>query len=154
MKKKLDIDIVMKLYSLFADKKWNKIEGNKKVFENFCKLTDNLTEEQTKLIFELTERYKWITYNEYNSRLTQLLNAIYEDYGDTTKTIYIFPIIKPEDEEKIKSGNNIIYMIRGIKPFIENYDKINFKELNKFELLSRENLKLKKMNCCYLLMTM
>ncbi|GAL77111.1 hypothetical protein JCM19275_1479 [Nonlabens ulvanivorans] len=45
-------------------------------------------------------------------------------------------------------------MIRGIKPFIENYDKINFKELNKFELLSRENLKLKKMNCCYLLMTM
>ncbi|MFI8606696.1 hypothetical protein ACIGCP_19690 [Cellulophaga baltica] len=144
MKKKLDIDIVMKLYSLFSDKKWNEIEGNKKVFENFCKLTDNLTVEQTELIFELTERYKWITYNEYNSRLTQILNAIYDDYGETTKTIYIFPIIKPEDEEKIKSGNNIIYMIRGIKPFIEDYDKINFKELNKFDLLSEEKLKLKE----------
>ncbi|MAP55126.1 MAG: hypothetical protein CL605_09510 [Altibacter sp.] len=144
MKKKIDIDIVMKLYALFADKKWNEIEGNKKVFENFCKLTDNLTQEQTDLIFELTERYKWITYNEYNSRLTNILKTIYQDYGENTKKIYLFPIIKPEDEEKIKSGNNIIYMIRGIKPFIEDYDKIKFEELNKFELLIEDKLKLKE----------
>ncbi|NVK09828.1 MAG: hypothetical protein HWD89_12320 [Tenacibaculum sp.] len=143
MKKKIDIDIVMKLYALFADKKWNEIEGNKKVFENFCKLTDNLTQEQTELIFELTERYKWITYNEYNSRLTSILKSIYDDYGKNVKKIYLFPIIKPEDEEKIKSGNNIIYMMRGIKPFIEDYDKITFVELNKFELLTKDNLKLK-----------
>ena len=143
MKKKIDIDIVMKLYALFADKKWNEIEGNKKVFENFCRLTDNLTPDQIELIFELTKRYKWITYNEYNSKLTNILKSIYESYGEYIKKIYLFPIIKPEDEEKIKSGNNIIYMIRGIKPFLEDYDKIIFVELNKFESLTEENLKLK-----------
>lgn len=144
MKKKVNIDIVMKLYSLFSDKRWNEIEGNKIVFENFCKLTDNLTDEQTELIFELTERYKWITYNEYNSNLTRLLNKIYDNELEKIKTVYLFPIIKPEDEDKIKSGNNIIYMIRGIKPFIDKYDKIDFKELNKFDMINEDNLNLKE----------
>lgn len=134
----------MKLYSLFSDKRWNEIEGNKIVFENFCKLTDNLTDEQTELIFELTERYKWITYNEYNSNLTRLLNKIYDNELEKIKTVYLFPIIKPEDEDKIKSGNNIIYMIRGIKPFIDKYDKIDFKELNKFDMINEDNLNLKE----------
>lgn len=144
MKIKINIDIVMKLYSLFSDKRWHEIEGNKQVFENFCKLTDNLTEEQTDLIIELTERYKWITFNEYNARLIKLLNNIYEEELEEIKTIYLFPIIKPEDEGKIKSGTNIIYMLRGIKPLINKFDKIKFEEISTFEMLNEENLILKK----------
>ena len=133
----------MKLYNLFSTKKWNEIENNDYTFESLCTLTDNLTEEQAELIIELTERYKWITYNDYNSRLTKILKDLIIDFKGNLNKIYIFPIIKPEDEDKIKSGGNIIYMIRGIKPFLPTYEKIKFVELNKFDMLTASKLSLK-----------
>ncbi|HEY5591783.1 MAG TPA: hypothetical protein VIK55_12280 [Paludibacter sp.] len=138
----MEIKKVLKLYSLFSDKKWNEIDGNKQVFENFCILTDNLSDEQIDLMFELTQRYKWFTLNDYNSKLTKILQDIFDNELENIDKLILFPIIKPEDEGKIKSGNAAIYMIRGIKPFVDKNNTVSIEEIIEFESLKEQNFTL------------
>lgn len=134
--------IVFELYSLFADKEWNKINEHKIVFKRFCELAEHLKVEQMELVLDLAKRYKWVTLNEYLSILINLVSQIIADYN-SIKKFYLFPIIKPEDEDKNKSGNVIAYKIRSAVTFIEEFGNKKLKELTKFEELKEGNLKLK-----------
>lgn len=140
----MDIKIIQKLYSVFQEKNWTSKEDNKFVFDQFCHLLLNLKEEERELIIELTERYTWITMSEYNSRLKRIFNQVEEDQLDKMKNIFLFPIMKPEDEEKTKSGHTILYMIRAIRPMLSRYAKKSFIEYEKFENFSSENFAPKK----------
>lgn len=144
MKLKVSLENVLKLNSIFNNKQWIQIDGHEQVFEDLCILLNNLSEEQTELIIDLTKRYKWISLNEYNSRLSNLLRTIHQSELANIKKIYLFPIIKPEDEDKHKSGNSVIYMIKGISKFIKQYDNISITELTKFEMLNEDNLTIRK----------
>lgn len=135
----MDLKIIKKLYSLFQDKDWTSKEDNKFVFDNFCHLLMNLNEEERTLILELTERYTWITMSEYNSRLKKVFNKVEEEKIENLKRIFLFPIMRPEDEEKTKSGHTILYMHRAIRPMLTKYSNINFIEIEQYQKLSSDN---------------
>lgn len=142
MKKKIDIDTLMKLFHLFADKKWTEFENYKDVLDRFAQILKNLKPNQSELILELTERYIWQSFNEYHSNLVKLFKSLHETHLENKTKIYIFPVKKLVDEEETKSGDVVQYTLKGILPLMSKYDNIEKIPLKKFEEISEENLKL------------
>jgi hypothetical protein len=131
--KQMNVANFTKLYSIFSTKDWHsKKDYNDNVFENFCKLLSNLNEKQQSLILELTERYVWLSVNEYNSTLIKIFNSIPNDEVNLLKRIFLFPIVRTEEEFKTKSGHGILFMLRGIKPLLAKFQNIIFKEVEQF----------------------
>jgi len=147
----MNIENFQKLYKIFSDKNWHsKKEYNDIVFSNFCKLLSNLTENQQNLIIELTERYEWLSFSEYNATLIKIFKKIPDEEIKPVKTIFLFPIVRKDEEEKTKSGHGILFMLRGIRPFLENFSHINFKEVEKFEMFESD-IKVNENDFIYLL---
>ena len=109
------IEAIMKLNKIFKTNNWTEKDIDEFVFDNFCKLINNLDNSQRALIIELTEKYKWISYTDYNSRVLSTIDSIELEKLQDLKTVYLFPIIKREDEGKFKSGQFLIYQIKSIK---------------------------------------
>ncbi|MDV4102474.1 hypothetical protein CMT19_15650 [Elizabethkingia anophelis] len=145
------INAIMKLNKIFKTNNWSAKDIDEFVFDNFCLLINNLNEKQRALILELTEKYKWISYNDYNSRILATMDSIEEEKLNNLKTIYLFPIIKKEDEGKSKSGQFLIYQIKSFKKHLRKYLNINFKLISKFEELEEKNLKLKDTDALFLI---
>ncbi len=143
MEKKVSIDLVLKLNTLFREKNWFSIENHDFVFESICNMSEILSKEENNLILELIERYNWVTYNDYNVKLKKILQQIVSICDNKISKIYFFPIIKPEDEDKNKSGNSISYMLKCLKPSIKEASKISIVELTKFESINSAKLTLK-----------
>ena len=136
---------------MFSDKEWTKKDGNKIVFKNFCSLIVNLTEEQQQLILDLTDRYTWITHSEYQSKLIKVLNKVENDKLEKLKKIYFFPIMRPEDEGKTKSGHTILYMVKAIRPILEKYRHIEFEYVEQYSIITDSGFQLKDTESVFLL---
>jgi hypoxanthine-guanine phosphoribosyltransferase len=147
----MDIATVIKLYGIFDKNKWHKNDGHDIVFENFCKLLLNLSEEQRCLLLELTERYLWITFSEYNSRLLELFEKIEQEKINVIRKIVLFPIMRPEDVDKTKSGHIMLYAAKGIKPMLNRYKDIEFNQIESFENISQTKFSLKDGEYIFLL---
>lgn len=142
MEKKVSLNLVLKLNTIFRDKNWFSIENHDFVFESLCSISEVLTKKENDLIFELVERYNWITYNDYSVKLKKILKKIVTISENSKHKIYLFPVIKPEDEGKNKSGNSISYMLKCLKPSVPEAKNTSIIELTKFENISSENLTL------------
>jgi hypothetical protein len=147
----MNITTITKLYTIFTNKRWTDNDGNEVVFTNFCKLLSNLNESQRQLIIDLAERYTWITFGEYSGRLIKVLNYIEQEKLTTIRRIILFPIMKPEDEAKTKSGHNILYMLKAIKPLLPNYRAINFVEIETYEVFKNTDFRIKDDEIMFLL---
>lgn len=135
----MNIENFNKLYQIFSDKNWHsKKEYNNTVFANFCKLLSNLNQNQQDLIIELTERYEWLSFNEYNATLIKIFESIPEEEILATQKIFLFPIVRIEEEEKTKSGHGILLMLRGIRPFLKRFEHILFEEVERFEMFNSQ----------------
>lgn len=130
----------MRLFSIFTKKKWIEIDGHDETLKRFGELIETLDENQINLMLELAEQYTWFSYNDYQSTLRKLLIEIYNSKLEKIDNVIIFPIIKPEEESKTKSGHAVMYMMTGVKTSISNYEKINIKTLESFEDIKPENL--------------
>jgi len=144
MEKKVHLNSIMQLFILFTEKKWIQIESYQDVLKRFGNLIDSLTKEQTDLLLELTERYTWLSYNEYHSILRKLFIELHNNKLKTVTKLYLFPIKKTDDEDEVKSGDIVQYMLKGILSFINEYESIDIVLLKKFDELSTENLNLKE----------
>lgn len=135
-----DGEAINKLHKIFVKKKWIDHDEVDAIFDSFCTLIQNIDEDQKELIIELTEKYRWITFAEYNSMLISLFNSIEEEKLSKLKTVYLFPIHKPEDTGKTKSGHNVLYLTRGISPTLkrQRYKHIEFEEIETYEGLSNK----------------
>ena len=142
MSTKVELAKIMKLFSIFTSKKWIEIDGHDEILKNFGELMETMDENQVNLLLELTERYMWFSYNDYHSELRKILIRLYEQVLTLKKTLYIFPIIKPENENETKSGHAVMYMLNGIKTSLPQYHDIKIETLNLFEDLKSENLQL------------
>ncbi len=147
----MDILPITKLYTIFNEKKWNDNDGNEIVFNNFCKLLENLSETQRDLIIELAERYTWITYNEYNSQLIKILERIENEKLKSLKRIVLFPIMKPEKKRETKSGNAVLYMVQALIPFLQGYKHITFNKIETFEEITADSFKINDDEAIFLL---
>ncbi|MFH7004237.1 phosphoribosyltransferase-like protein [Flavobacterium bizetiae] len=147
----MDIEVIAKIHTIFNVKKWHGNDGNTIVFTNFCNLLLNLTEVQRNLIFELAERYTWITLAEYQGRLLNIFNRINDSELVDVSKITIFPVIKPEHEDDTKSGNTVLYIIKGLKGLLPKFKTIEFEYLEQYEKLHQKDFKIKKNERVYLL---
>lgn len=146
----MNFDSFFELFQIFIRKNWTTHPLQKIVLDNFGKLLLNLTYEQRGLILELANRYFWLTPNEINAKLTNVLNQIEVNKLNTAKRIIVFPIMKPEDEDRVKSGHGVIYKIRGVKPFLAQYNHIDVLEIIKYSDISEENFKAKPNDLIFL----
>lgn len=144
MDKKVHLNSIMQLFILFTEKKWIEIDSYKDVLKRFGNLIDSLTNEQTDLLLELTERYTWLSYNQYHSILRKLFIDLHKSKLENVTKLYLFPIKKIGDEDEVKSGDIVQYMLKGILSFIDEYESIEIVLLKKFDELSNETLDLKE----------
>jgi len=125
---------INKLSKIFKDKGWEEKLGADIVFEDFGILLNSLTDEQRKLVIELTGRYLWISEDEYNRKIKQLYEKVLEDnILDNISRIYLFPIIKRRDEHKIKSGAHVMYLYKSTKRWVRALENIRIEYIESFE---------------------
>jgi hypothetical protein len=145
------VEAIMKLNRIFKTNRWTENDIDEFVFNNFCQLIDNLEDRQRALIIELTEKYKWISYTDYNSQILATLDRIEVDKLSRLKKIFLFPVIRKEDEGKSKSGQFLIYQIKAFKKNLKRYSGIDFHYVSKFDDLSEANFQLKDNEALYLI---
>jgi hypothetical protein len=134
------IDAVMEVNKIFKLNKWMEKDVNELAFNGFCQLFTKLGSEERQLILELTSNYHWISHGEYQDKIIQAMQAISVDEIADVTTIYFFPIIKPEDEHKIKSGEHLLYIIKAFKHLMTKYRHIQFRYLKTFEQIQNLTL--------------
>ena len=127
------IESISQLNKIFKRKKWSDIDIDEFVFDNFCQLLYNVKEVERNLIIELIERYHWVSIGKYPERILNTLEKIESAKIENLKTIYLFPIIKQEDEGRVKSGQFLMYQIKAFKRHLQKYVHTTFKYVTKFE---------------------
>ncbi len=141
-----DVEAIIQLYKIFHNKNWFSYENNAFVFENFCHLLENLESHQKDLIIELAEKYKWITFKDYTSLLINAFNQVEEIKLRDIQRIILFPLHNPEDENATKSGNSVLYTIKGVdmisqlRHTIPKYNKIFFQSIESYTDLYKSSL--------------
>lgn len=135
------LEAVMEVNKIFKANKWVEKDEQELVFDGFCNLFLLLDAEQRKLILELTRNYQWITQSEYQDKFLQALDTIGADELTKISKIYFFPIIKPEDEHKVKSGEHLLYMVKSYKRLMRKYSHIKFEFPPDFEHLEKLDIK-------------
>jgi hypothetical protein len=131
------IDAVIEINRIFKANKWTEKDKDELVFNGFCNLFTELEPDQRKLILELTKNYCWISQGDYQDGLLQAMESISGEEVSEISKIHFFPIIKPEDEIKNKSGNHLLYIIKSFKHLMKKYKNIHFEYLTQFDALQR-----------------
>lgn len=134
------IDAVMQVNRIFKTKDWADKDTHELVFNGFCKLIDLLEKDQRELLIELTERYDWITQAEYQNKFIQAMESIDPLQLVGISKIFFFPIIKIEDQDKVKSGEHLLYMVKAYKQLMKKYSGIKFEFIPDFDRLGKLNL--------------
>ncbi len=105
---------VARVKKLFDDKGWPLESGE---FDDFCTMVANLeTEVQKNLILELSQRFYWVTANEYYGLFE---NAFEQMIASKTAniirklTIVIIPLMTNDNSNEIKSGCFLFYLIKS-----------------------------------------
>lgn len=145
------INAIQKLNKIFKSNKWMEKDIDDFVFDNFCYLLNNLNEEQRVLIIELIERYKWISLTDYPAKILSTMDKVEDEKLKNIKTIYFFPIIKPEDEGKFKSGQFLLYQIKCFKQNLNKYKSIRFELISKYETFKNDSFRLKSNEAIFLI---
>jgi hypothetical protein len=138
-KKKLEIQSILKLYDIFERKKWIEIEGHEETRARFEDLLEVLKNEQVDLFLDLTERFYWVSLNEYSIQLRKLLQELHSKFLLDINSVYLFPILgSSNDAKETKSGQTVMYMLDSIKRSLPQYRDIEFVKLNSFEELATQ----------------
>jgi hypothetical protein len=145
------LESISVLNKIFKTNNWTERDIDEFVFDNFCKLLDNINSVQRKLIIELVDRYKWVSFAEYPEKILATLECIENEKLAGLKTVYMFPVIKPEDEGGFKSGQFLIYQIKAFKRHLKKYKNIKFIYVSKFESLTNPDFKLKDNEAIFLI---
>lgn len=129
------IEAIINLNKIFKEQNWVDKDKDEFVFNNFCRLLSNLEESERELIIELTKKYKWISVSDYQNHLLDVLQNIPEDVLNGIKRVFFFPIMKPEDQGKVKSSLFLLYMLKSQKNLLTKYEKKTFKIFSDFNEL-------------------
>lgn len=135
---------LLKFQEVFERKSWTEMDGCEDKLNRFGDLIDNLDQDEIDLLLELTHMYEWMSYNDYHNNLRKLLKSVLEEQLQNKNQLIIFPIIKPTDNDEVKSGHIVLKMIDSIKPSINGFKNISLRSLKKFRDLTPEKLTMKE----------
>lgn len=118
-KKVLSDKYVMKLYTIFEQKKWRLQENSDySVFDRFCsRLAELENDEERDLIIELTNEFLWVQSSMYEEYLLVALKKLFESREwepEQDKSIYICPLLPEKDFGKLKSSTYMLYLCQSI----------------------------------------
>src|SRR3989338_4002222 len=102
-----NIGAISRLLKIFEKKGWqidNQASNTISSFNRFCELFEHLNSEQKNLLCMLAEVYLRLKVEKYPSTLRRALSEISVARLRQIDTIYIVPIIAPEDANKNKSS--------------------------------------------------
>ncbi|EGV42512.1 hypothetical protein BZARG_2199 [Bizionia argentinensis JUB59] len=145
------LESISQLNKVFKSKNWSERDIDEYVFDNFCKLLNNVKESERELIIELVEKYQWVSFADYPQKILATLESIEDEKIEKLKTIYFFPVIKPEDEGGFKSGQFLIYQIKAFSKHLKKYSNVKLKYVSKFETLTDSEFKLKENEAIFLI---
>lgn len=112
MDTKLSIEDLLRLSNLFENNNWGDKGGQDVVFDIMVEMLSSFSEEQKVLLFELFERYLWISLPEYTEFLLKTLDKIEPTRLENIQRVLLFPIIKLKDISKVKSSVVLLYNFR------------------------------------------
>ncbi|MGG4345859.1 phosphoribosyltransferase [Paenibacillus lautus] len=140
----LSAERLVQLSQLFSNKSWE-IENDDpdlpSLFNRFCILLSELSEPQQLLVLELTERFTRITSDQYKVHIKKILDHLSNDPKlnlTQIKTIYIAPLIAPEDIGKSKSSTFVQYLFTEQFHYISHFADKNVRFVNGLEADSSE----------------
>jgi hypothetical protein len=112
---KFGFDEIKALKELFISKGWSTFDEFDPFFENYCKMLENLDEEQSKLIIALTKRFIWLRSVDYYRELKRTLVDLAKFTHLSLDQIHIIPLISKTDREqkKIKSSSHVAYLCQN-----------------------------------------
>ena len=139
---KINPQSIIRLYSIFKEKEWLKYPEFEAFKERVDHLIDHLQATEFDLIIELFERYVWINSNGYHARIRNLFLMFYDAYliDKDVSTVFLFPILKVNDEGKKKSGHKVLDIIKSIVKNNRKFENVEFIYYSKFEELAQLNL--------------
>ncbi|UBM61321.1 hypothetical protein LA303_07775 [Candidatus Sulfidibacterium hydrothermale] len=138
------LEKLLKFESIFEQKRWTQINGYDEKLDRFGSLIDVLKEEEINLIIELTHMFQWMSYNDYHNNLRMLLKQVLKESLKNKNQLILFPIIKPTDEDKLKSGHVVMKMIESIKPSISGFKNVRLKLFSEFKDIKSDNFQMGK----------
>ncbi|GGG99076.1 phosphoribosyltransferase-like protein [Pedobacter zeae] len=127
------ISSIRQLTKIFKTKEWFSKDSEDIVYDNFCNLLEVLEPSERELLLELTDRYLWISGRDYEENIKEVINQISPSELDGLEKLYLFPIIKPSDEGKAKSGITLVYDVKSMMPKLSKYRHMSPIALDNFE---------------------
>lgn len=127
-----DTESINALAKIFKRKKWFNIDDDDHIFDIFCDLLNILEPEERALIIELTSNYYWITGDDYLRDIKEVIKSVPQTIFEGIKEILLFPIVKPTDDKKTKSGHGLTYDIKAMMPMSSNLRHVFPKIIEEF----------------------
>jgi uracil phosphoribosyltransferase len=116
----------LKINNIFKIQGWPVDNSNKSsLFNRFRERCQDLNDEERALFYKLSINFKWISLNEYMQLLSELLTKIVTKHFNSAQHIYVYPIKKEVDYNKIKSADVTSYLCKSTQ--IKHIDKLSKK---------------------------
>lgn len=137
---------LLKLENILNAKDWSSDELFNSIKNKIGRLLSKLNGDEIDLFLELLNDFTWVRYNSYNKLMLDIFRSFDKQILETAKKFYFFPIVKPSDAYKIKSGGVVIYSTVPLLNHLEEFDTIekeivdNYKALKKVKLQDDEYL--------------
>ncbi len=117
-RKKLSAQYLLRINNIFKKNNWDiecTDDKNMSQFNRFCQRVLDIGENNKRDLFlELSERYLWLTQDNYLQALIDVLKKLVNDIEKDTK-IYVMPLISPDDIGKAKSSMFLTYLFNDVK---------------------------------------
>ena len=119
--KQLSAQYLIKVAQLFEKKNWeieNSEEMGNSLFDRYCQRLLEVGENaKRELMLELTERYLWISDEDYVEHLIQVLVKLVTENKEISEDskIYVMPLIAPDDMGKTKSSVMLSYLFNSVR---------------------------------------
>jgi len=136
----MDFQTYTKIFKIFVSKGWTSEYLYETPLDNLCELATNLNKEEVSLLIELIERYNWLNSNKFNGLIVSTLKKIEKKKIEACNKMHLFPIQKPNDEGKTKSGDSLVYNIRGVSAMVPEFGDKKIGIINSFSDFAQLNV--------------
>lgn len=152
IKKRLfKIQNIAKLNRIFAKNQWDKkTESGNNQFDRFCEMLEYFNENQQRLIIDLTSNFIQVGLADYIRMYTNAFLLLLDRLPTSKnyKKLIFFPATMPEDMNKSKSAQAVLYMIKGeLATYQRKVTTLYLKTIDNYNMLEAEDQRNESLIC-------